>query len=240
MGGYFVDTARALWTTAKNLVRPPTTVRYPRVVRERAPRFRASFALLHDEHGEELCIGCLQCERICPSQVITVTRGKKRESPATGKKRGWADDLTLDLNACIFCELCVQVCPVDAIVMVRAPEAPGFSREENFLSMDRLYQNETLRESAWATGSLLMEMQDPKRGQPKPVKKPAAKAPADRPTAKAPADKPADGPTAKAPEEKPDEKPEEKPEEKPADEPAAKAPEEKPAAKVSPTSEESR
>jgi len=47
-----------------------------------------------------------------------------------------------------------------------------------------LYENETLRESAWATGSLLMEMQDPKRGQPKPVKKPAAKAPAEKPVAR--------------------------------------------------------
>ena len=197
MGGYLVDTVRALWTTAKNLARPPTTVHYPNAVRARAERFRASFALLHDEHGEELCIGCLMCERICPSQVITVTQGEKRESAVTGKKRGWADDLTLDLNACIFCELCVQVCPTDAIVMVRTPESPGFSREELFLSMDRLYENEKLRESSWATGSILMEMQDPKRGQPKPakkapaVKKPAAKAEAEKPAVKTEGEKPA-------------------------------------------------
>jgi NADH-quinone oxidoreductase subunit I len=183
--GYFVDTLSALWVTAKNLFREPTTVHFPKEIRERAPRFRASFALLHDEHDEELCIGCLMCERICPSQVITVTQGKKRESKVTGKKRGWADDLTLDLNACIFCELCVQVCPTDALVMVRAPETPGFSREELFLSMERLYENETLRERSWATGSKLMEMGDPKRGQPPAEKKaPPKKAPASEPEPK--------------------------------------------------------
>jgi NADH-quinone oxidoreductase subunit I len=171
VSGYFVDTFRSLFTTIKVLFRPPTTVHFPKEKRERAERFRASFALLHDENDEELCIGCLACERICPSDVITVTQGKKRESKVTGKKRGFADDLTLDLNACIFCELCVQVCPTDAIVMVRAPEVPAYSREDLFLSMEKLYENEKHCESSWATGSILLEMQDPKRGQPKPAKK---------------------------------------------------------------------
>jgi len=99
-------------------------------VRPRAPRLRGSFALTKDAAGDENCIGCKKCERICPSEVITVVTGKKRESPATGQKRGWCDDFTLDLTACIVCELCVQVCPVDAILMCRAPTKPGFERED--------------------------------------------------------------------------------------------------------------
>jgi ferredoxin len=109
--GHFNDTLRALWATLRNGLPPQPTVSFPRCMRPRAERYRASFALLHDEHGDEACIGCLQCERICPSQVISDQAGGKRESPVTGKKRGYADDFTLDLNACIFCELCVQVCP---------------------------------------------------------------------------------------------------------------------------------
>ena len=120
--GHFIDAAKALRTTLKNALRRPTTVEFPKDVRPRLERFRASFALLHDEHGEELCIGCLQCERICPSQVITIKQGPKRESKVTGKKRGVAEDFVLDLSACIFCELCVQVCPTDAIVMTHSPE----------------------------------------------------------------------------------------------------------------------
>lgn len=187
--GYFVDTARAMAATMKNLFRKPTTVHFPMEDRTRSERYRTSFALLHDqtggEQGEELCVGCLQCEKICPSQVITV-KAEKRESPVTGKRRGYPTEFVLDLNACIFCELCVQVCPTDAIVMTRQKEEPGFSREELCLTMDKLYANEHSKEATWATASLLMEMQNPKRGQPppEPKAKPAAKKPAEKPAEK--------------------------------------------------------
>jgi NADH-quinone oxidoreductase chain I len=160
--GYLTDTVRALVMTMRSVFRPPTTVHYPVEKRERAPRYRNSFALLHDETTDEACVGCLQCERICPSDVITVI-AEKKDSPVSGKRRGYAKDFTLDLNACIFCELCVQVCPTDAIVMLRVPEKPGFTREELVLTMDRLYENEK-KPATWGTASKLMEMQDPKRG----------------------------------------------------------------------------
>lgn len=169
--GYLIDTVRAMSETLRNLFRTPTTVHYPDEKRVRAERYRSSFALVHDEGGEEACIGCFMCERICPSQVITVVADKKRESPVTGKKRGYCKDFTLDLNACIFCELCVQVCPTDAIVMLKVTQEPGFTREALCLTMDKLYENEKLDQNAWGTGTKLMEMQDPKRGQPKPEKK---------------------------------------------------------------------
>jgi NADH-quinone oxidoreductase subunit I len=162
--GYFSDGFRALGTTMKNLFRRPTTVHYPAEKRERAERYRNSFALLHEDNGDEACVGCLQCERICPSYVITVI-AEKKDSPFSGKRRGYAKDFTLDLNACIFCELCVQVCPTDAIVMLRVPEKPSYSRENLVLTMDKLYENEK-RPLTWGTASKLMEMQDPKRGQP--------------------------------------------------------------------------
>jgi len=182
--GYFLDSLRSLGTSMRNAFRPPTTVQFPKEKRERAERYRSSFALLHDSEGDELCVGCLQCARICPSQVITVI-AEKKESPVTGKRRGYAKDFVLDLNACIVCELCVQVCPTDAIVMTRVAETPGYSREALCLTMDRLYENETEKPATWATASLLMAMQDPKRGQPdaKAAKKAArAEAKADKPT----------------------------------------------------------
>jgi len=171
--GYVLDSLRSMGVTMRNLFRAPTTVEFPKVKRPRSDRYRASFALLHDEHGEELCIGCLACERICPSAIITVVQAPKRESAVTGKKRGWCADLTLDLNACIYCELCVQVCPTDAIIMVRTPEQPAFEREGLFLSMAKLYENEKLLEPSWGTGTKLLEMQDPKRGAEEAPKKPA-------------------------------------------------------------------
>jgi NADH-quinone oxidoreductase subunit I len=172
----------ALAITFRNIFRGHTTEPLPwKVERKRPERFRATFALIHNEHGEEACIGCKICEKICPSEIIDVTPGGKVVSEFTGKKRGLCEDFTLDLNACIVCELCVQVCPVDAIIMLRVPEAPAYCREDLVLTMDRLYDNEKLDAASWGTGSRFMEMQDPKRGMPptpkKVVKKPVVKKP---------------------------------------------------------------
>lgn len=163
--GHFLDAFKAFASVARSFLRPPTTVQFPDVIRPRAERYRASFALLHEENGDEACIGCLQCERICPSKVISIKGPAKKDSPITGKKRSYADDFTLDLTACIFCELCVQVCPTDAIVMTREQEPPSFSREDLVLTMPKLYANEKSKTRAWGDGTKLMEMQ----AIPKPV-----------------------------------------------------------------------
>jgi NADH-quinone oxidoreductase subunit I len=168
------STLWALWTTLRQLVRRPITVQFPEEVRARPERFRSSFALLHDEHGEELCIGCLMCERICPSSVITIVQAPKRESAVTGKKRGFAADFVLDGTACIYCELCVQVCPEDAIVMTKECEIPAFAREDLVLTMARLYENEKGKTHAWGTGTRLMAMHEPVKELKKAVVKPAA------------------------------------------------------------------
>ena len=170
--GYLLDSFKALGITLKNALRAPTTVEFPDVVRPRAERYRASFALLHEEDGDEACIGCLQCERICPSKVIAIKAGGKRESPISKKKRGYADDFTLDLSACIFCELCVQVCPTDAIVMTREQEVPAYSREDLVLTMPKLYANEKSKHRAWGDATRLNEMQKVPP-PPKPASAPA-------------------------------------------------------------------
>jgi len=190
VSGYFASAARALATSLRNLFRRPVTVEFPEVIRPRAERYRASFALLHEEDGDEACIGCLQCERICPSEVISIKAGGKRESPISGKKRGYADDFVLDLNACIYCELCVQVCPTDAIVMTREPEQPAYGREDLVLTMARLYANEKSKHRAWGDATRLNGMQvppkPPKVEAPAPAKPAAATTPAPSPSNAAP------------------------------------------------------
>ena len=195
---HFLDALKSVATIAKSFGRKTNTVQYPKVVRPRAERYRASFALLHEADGDEACIGCLQCERICPSKVIAIKGPAKRDSPITGKKRSYADDFTLDLSACIFCELCVQVCPADAIVMTREQEQPAFSREDLVLTMPKLYANEKSKTQAWGNGTKLMEMQAmPKPPAPAVAAAPVAGAPAAAPAsvAEAPA-----APTAAKPE----------------------------------------
>ncbi len=189
---YLGDTLKALGITLKNALRPTTTIEFPKVIRPRAERYRASFALLHEADGDEACIGCLQCERICPSKVIAIKAAGKRESPITKKKRGYADDFTLDMSACIFCELCVQVCPTDAIVMTREPELPSYSREDLVLTMPKLYANEKSKHRAWGDGTRLNEMQKaPPAAKPAPAPAAASTAASTAPsTTAAPADAP--------------------------------------------------
>lgn len=177
----------ALEATLRNFFRPVVTESFPhrpaRPHETRSERYRASFALTTDEHGQESCIGCKMCENICPSGVITVTTGPKVESKATGKKRGSASDFVLDLQGCIFCEMCVQVCPEDSIVMRRVQEVPGYSRGDLVLTMAKLYANEKEKPMTWGNGTRLREAQEPKKADPP---KPAAEAPA-APAAPAPA-----------------------------------------------------
>ncbi|MCC6334780.1 MAG: 4Fe-4S dicluster domain-containing protein [Myxococcales bacterium] len=193
--GYLLSTLKSLYATLRQALSKPTTVEFPKVKRERAPRIRASFALTKDAAGDENCIGCKKCEKVCPSEVITVVASKK-PSPVTGKARGYADDFTLNLQACIICELCVQVCPTDAIIMVKEQEAPGFSRADLTLTMDKLYKNaETKEKWAWANATVLGEHQKPAEEKkpalaPKPVPAAAAPTPTGAPATATPATAP--------------------------------------------------
>lgn len=173
-----LDALRALATTLKSVFRAPTTYEFPKVIRPRAERLRASFALPDDENGELACIACLACERICPSQVIKMKSSGKRDSPVTGKKRQYADEFILDLGACIQCELCVQVCNSDAITMTREPETPAFAREDLVLDLEKLRANAKAKHAAWARGTSLQEAQEPPKAEKKAPPKPAVTAPA--------------------------------------------------------------
>ena len=157
---YFIDTIRSLAVSMRNVLRKPVTVHFPTEIRARSPRLRGSFALQKDENGEERCIACKACERICPSGIITIEL-ERHESPVTGKKRGYAKSFTLDQTACIYCELCVQVCPEDAIVMTCTPLDPGYGRSSLCLDKDRLYENAVNRPIAWANATRLAVMQAP-------------------------------------------------------------------------------
>ncbi len=50
---------------------------YPEVPAKVQPRFRGRLTMLKDEAGEIKCVCCLACEKICPTQVITIESGKK-------------------------------------------------------------------------------------------------------------------------------------------------------------------
>lgn len=56
---------------------------------------------------KEECIGCAECQRICPVKVITMVNGKPR----------------IDRKKCIKCFCCQEFCPVGAMKVQRSPIA---------------------------------------------------------------------------------------------------------------------
>lgn len=94
----------------RNLFSLPATRRYPYVKREPFERTRGkvSFDLTK-------CDGCRDCERICPSEAISVDVSKK--------EIGW------DPFRCIYCHWCAEACWKGAISAENVYSSPGYAKE---------------------------------------------------------------------------------------------------------------
>ena len=142
-----VELFQGMWITLKNFSRPHITMEYPREVPALAPRFRGSPRLRRDpETGEELCIGCLLCEQICPDDCISIVVDKR---PA-GKGK-MAKSFIIDYERCCFCGLCVDPCPtnpITAIYMSHDYELSDYSRVEFISGKERLYEGHPLKKYA--------------------------------------------------------------------------------------------
>jgi len=100
-----------LWIVLREMIKGNThTVMYPLEKLPISPRYRA----LHDikrlvESGNQACIGCGLCEKICISNCIQIDT--KYGSKGRKVVKGW----TLNLGRCIYCGYCAEVCPELAI-----------------------------------------------------------------------------------------------------------------------------
>src|SRR5271163_2622435 len=191
---------RGLKTVGAHSLRNPTTQSYPDIVPQIAPFFRGRLALtVNPETGENLCISCRQCERVCPDKCIEITAHK---SPETNKLE--LIDFKIDHGLCMFCGLCTEVCPTNCIINTGDFEMADYTRDALIYDIRKL----TLSQEESAFYFDVKELPLPK---PKPAKaaapaaKPAAPATGDAPqpaaakTATPPADKPASAPAPEKP-----------------------------------------
>lgn len=109
---------------------------YPEVPVQLQPRFRGRLTLLKDEAGEVKCVCCLACEKVCPTQVITIESGKKE-----GRKTKLPTRYDFEMERCIFCEFCVESCGFDAIILNHQFELAAYNREDFSLGMLGTGQN---------------------------------------------------------------------------------------------------
>ena len=97
--------------TLRNFFRPVITLPYPRKALVMTPRFRGHIELIRDPAtGEPVCTACMNCQKACPSNCITI-EGIKKE----GAKRRSPAQFRLDFTTCSLCGLCVEACGFDAL-----------------------------------------------------------------------------------------------------------------------------
>ena len=139
-----LEMLQGLWVTLKNQFRPHITVEYPRETLEFAPRFRGVPRLRRDpESGEELCISCLLCEVICPTECISIVCEKKTE----GKGKQLVS-FTINYERCCFCGLCVDPCPtkpITAIYMSHDYEHADYTRDHYVAPREELVEGKTTK-----------------------------------------------------------------------------------------------
>ena len=132
-----LELMQGLWVTLKNQFRPHITVEYPRETLEYAPRFRGVPRLRRDpETAEELCISCLLCEAICPTECISIVSEKKPD----GKGKQLVS-FSINYERCCFCGLCVDPCPtkpITAIYMSHDFEHANFDRNSYVVQREEL------------------------------------------------------------------------------------------------------
>lgn len=87
------------------------TVQYPAEKLPIGPRYRAVHKLLALlESGNNRCIGCGLCEKICIADCI------RMDTKIDENSRKEVLDYTINFGRCIFCGYCAEVCPELAIV----------------------------------------------------------------------------------------------------------------------------
>lgn len=87
------------------------TVQYPAEKLPIGPRYRAVHKLLALlESGENRCIGCGLCEKICIADCI------RMDTKIDENSRKEVLEYSINMGRCIFCGYCAEVCPELAIV----------------------------------------------------------------------------------------------------------------------------
>jgi len=135
---FLVDILKGLWLTLKYTPQPAFTFQYPAERRAVAPRFRGVLRLqVEPQTGAATCIVCDQCAKACPDDLIAL--GGHREP---GQKIKVLDYFDFNLSRCSFCGLCAEVCPtkpVKALIMSEEYELGSYSRAEQVLRIDEMY-----------------------------------------------------------------------------------------------------
>lgn len=149
MREYFKNIWTAVFTilvgmkiTFKHLFVPAVTIQYPDVKPKLPERERNRLYVNMDD-----CIGCDQCARACPVNVISIETVKALPTEdlktSQGRKKAlWVTNFTIDFAKCCYCQLCVFPCPTECIYMTDVYEFSEYERENLIYNFSTLTPEE--------------------------------------------------------------------------------------------------
>ncbi len=130
---YVPEIVKGLSITLGNMFKPSFTMEYPEVKFEPPSSYRGRPVLAMEENGEERCVACGLCSRVCPALAIEVQAGETDR-----EKERYPEKFEINMLRCIFCGFCEEVCPEEAIVMSKQYELAFTNREDAIYGKDKL------------------------------------------------------------------------------------------------------
>jgi len=130
---YIPEILKGLSLTFKNMIRPMFTFEYPEEKFIPPSAYRGRPVLVEENNGEERCVACGLCSRVCPALAIEVQAAETER-----EKERYPEKFEINMLRCIFCGFCEEVCPEEAIVMSKDYELTFSNREEGIYGKDKL------------------------------------------------------------------------------------------------------
>lgn len=130
---YITEIAKGLGLTLKNMFKPKFTMQYPEVKFDPPASYRGRPVLAMEENGQERCVACGLCSRVCPALAIEV-----RAAETENEKERYPEKFEINMLRCIFCGFCEEVCPEEAILMSKDYELAFTNREDAIYGKDKL------------------------------------------------------------------------------------------------------
>ncbi|HRE40990.1 MAG TPA: NADH-quinone oxidoreductase subunit NuoI [Ignavibacteria bacterium] len=130
---YIPQIIKGLALTWKQMFRPKFTRQYPEEKWAPPASFRGRPVLVQEDNGQERCVACSLCSRVCPALAIEVQAGETERD-----KERYPVKFEINMVRCIFCGFCEEVCPEEAIVMSDEYELVFSSQEEAIFGKDKL------------------------------------------------------------------------------------------------------
>lgn len=130
---------KSLLIAFKNLFKKPQTIDYPLTPIKKDKDYRGLI-----EYGQEDCIYCLKCEKVCPPGAILFV---PVENPPENAKNKKGLKYHYNPHLCIYCGECVRACPKPDEALWQSNKKPWIGVKEDEVN-EKWFELEELKKSS--------------------------------------------------------------------------------------------